>query len=662
MDDCDTLVVLSCYDEEFEINEDETEENIVRRRVSRQISSKTYLKLNFNFSFYNHNLKLINYVDGMIFNSFINENTNDDSYFDIWNLFIKSIYLGKQYTMFVYIIEKNLYIYFELIEMNYFIGMKRIEPKKWGKKGLYGFDIYKTLNDFVKIDEMRVAFAFITSYKAAPDTGSSARRNLQNNNRFLIILLIDIIESSNKLNIREYYLTLENIYPQMQISTHSYNGFLIFATTALYEADYLQNSDNYFSLLMIFEYANGTDNNINIRTYLEGENQNIFRTLPNNLKIDNNIFGFKSSKKIKLISIPEEITIYENGKALKNNSIVDIYNENILKPNTDLLKTSKYYYIEYQYIIGDAEDDDSSEGRRRNADLDNLGQRIYYGRINRIEFKLCHEYCETCYELSTSYDDQKCLSCLPLYQFDFLYYNGYYNDNAQVNCVPEEYYNKLYNLNGYILIPCNRDDCKFYHNVTDSKTICFNESYDCPKLYPYYVETTKTCHICNYSLFKNEDCSLDFDNNTSQEEKYEIIKNGIIADSGYSGESLKINGANNFAYQISSFKAEYSYLRENKQRDFSIIDLKECADILRKENGLLPNADLTILKYENDDYNNSNGNDKSIQYEVYPQNSNKKLDLSVCSDVKIGMLYKSSIFKSSIFKICFNKMQKKTII
>ena len=188
MDDHNTLVVLSCFEEEFEINEEANERNIDGRRVSRQISSETYFKLNFNFSFYNHNLKLINYVDGMIFNSFINENTNDDSYFDIWNLFIKSIYLGKQYTMFVYIIEKNLYIYFELIEMNYFIGMKRIKPKKWGKKGLYGFDIYKTLNDFVKIDEMRVAFAFITSYKAAPDTGSSARRNLQNNNRFLIIL------------------------------------------------------------------------------------------------------------------------------------------------------------------------------------------------------------------------------------------------------------------------------------------------------------------------------------------------------------------------------------------------------------------------------------------------------------------------------------------
>ena len=444
--------------------------------------------------------------------------------------------------------------------MNYFIGMKRIEPKKWGKKGLYYFATYKTLNDFVKIDEMRVAFVFITSYKAAPDTGDFARRNLENNNRFLIILLIDIIESANELNIKEYFLTLENIYPQMQISTHSYNGFLIFATTALYEADYSQNPDNYFSLLMIFGYAHGTDTNINIRAYLDSQNQNIFELLPNNLKIDNNIFDFKLSERIKLIYIPEEIIIYENGKALKNNnSIVNTYNENILlNENRDLLKTSKYYNIEYQYIIGDAEETeiDSSGGRRRNADLNNLNQRIYYGRINRIEFKLCHEYCETCYELGTSYSDQKCLSCLPLYQFDFLYYNRSYNDDARINCVPEGYYNFLVDSNTYILKECDINYCNFYHNVTDNKTTYFNGTYGCPALYPYYVETDNTCHICNYSLFQEEKCSLNFDNDTSQEEIYEIIKNGILSDYK-SDDSLKINGDNNFAYQISTFKIEY---------------------------------------------------------------------------------------------------------
>ena len=43
------------------------------------------------------------------------------------------------------------------------------------------------------------------------------------------------------------------------------------------------------------------------------------------------------------------------------------------------------------------------------------------------------------------------------------------------------------------------------------------------------------------------------------------------------------------------------------------------------------------MKYENEKQIVNNGNEKSIQYEVYAPNSNIKLDLSVCSDVKIDI-------------------------
>ena len=71
--------------------------------------------------------------------------------------------------------------------------------------------------------------------------------------------------------------------------------------------------------------------------------------------------------------------------------------------------------------------------------------------------------------------------------------------------------------------------------------------------------------------------------------------------------------------------------------NYSVIDLKECADLLKRENRLDPNTDLIILKYENENENITNGNEKSIQYEVYAPNSTTKLDLSVCSHVKINI-------------------------
>ena len=67
-----------------------------------------------------------------------------------------------------------------------------------------------------------------------------------------------------------------------------------------------------------------------------------------------------------------------------------------------------------------------------------------------------------------------------------------------------------------------------------------------------------------------------------------MIKYGVIPSYIYTDEdsSLKISAANKYAYQINSLKNEFDYLRENKQRS-SIIDLKECADILKKKMDLI---------------------------------------------------------------------------
>jgi hypothetical protein len=114
------------------------------------------------------------------------------------------------------------------------------------------------------------------------------------------------------------------------------------------------------------------------------------------------------------------------------------------------------YYIDYQNILVegnyypqtetrgekikklDDTDEETQEyflrllHKKRKLDFYN----VYHGRINRLKFKLCHDYCETCYELSKSNDDQKCLSCLPEYQYDYLYFSNRSKENPNL-CVPE---------------------------------------------------------------------------------------------------------------------------------------------------------------------------------------------------------------------------------
>ena len=95
-----------------------------------------------------------------------------------------------------------------------------------------------------------------------------------------------------------------------------------------------------------------------------------------------------------------------------------------------------------------------------------------------------------------------------------------------------------------------------------------------------------------------------------------------------------MSNANGYGFHLTTVNNELNSLKEDTPKNHSIIDLKDCADLLRSQNGLDSNEDLVILKYENENPS-SDGIDKGIQYEVYLPNSETKLDLSVCANTRI---------------------------
>ena len=331
----------------------------------------------------------------------------------------------------------------------------------------------------------------------------------------IAILIIEIIEIDSDYSyfIDIYSFDLGNYIPKMQISVFFHNSFLLFSSTAMQREDLLNNEEeiNYFSMIMIFGYPNGTDctlestENFFIDEEFDLEqipSFHLFEFLIQNFTIENNIFGYEPIYIIKLVSIPEEIIIVEKQENNEINQLANdsfIYRNNIygIKQNKSLLKTSRYYYIDYQYMSKEATP--SIFSRR----LQYEDRNIFYGRINRLKFKLCHEYCESCYELSASDNNQKCLSCVPEYQYDYLYFNQKINENQLLNCVPEGYYIDEGNL-----IPCYEYDTKYYINTTDNKKICFKNSYDCPFSYPFYNDETKECFYCDFVHYIKGKCSF----------------------------------------------------------------------------------------------------------------------------------------------------------
>ena len=205
--------------------------------------------------------------------------------------------------------------------------------------------------------------------------------------------------------------------------------------------------------------------------------------------------------------------------------------------------------------------------------MDSEEPKLFYGRINRLKFKLCHEFCESCYELGSSESQQKCSSCLPEFQYNYLaFINNNYEEN-EINCAPEEYFFDRDNK----LTKCDVSNSKFY-NTEDNKKICFDKSKDCPGDLHLNEQTgecfncdlahynrgectkeevkAESCTQCNFDCYNSELCDFNiFD--TVNEDFYVSIKTGGFI-SNYDNENgdLKISNGDGYTFQITTVENE----------------------------------------------------------------------------------------------------------
>ena len=615
-----------------------------------RLTSESNYKLNLKF----YNLDSFQYFKEIEFKTELSWNPIGEK------IIIKSLYIEDEYIFFAYsyYIEYSYspgyQFKFELFNFNNIETENQISPKFSSDYGTcYDYDIDRSLIDMIKYDNTKIAFIF-TAF-------SNLINNSDNKEYGDNILCIYLIKIKNIEYIFEnvwYFIYLDNYIPKINILGYSYNDYLLFATTSLKKDDInsSERDKNYLSLFMMFGYANGTDNIIDISIYLENENNNqqnndFYQFLKNSITIENNIFEYYSENKIKLISIPEEISIYEKRgnveNLLNNNSIIQDNNNNIqyiIKENKTLIKTSKFYSIDYQYLIKEKDWPESHIFllRAMPSSENEDEPKIYYGRINKLKFKLCHEYCEVCYELIKDNNNPKCLSCLDEYQYDYFYFMNIYQKEKGY-CVPEGYY---YDNDTNSLVLCDEQETKYYFNSIINKKICFPNKYDCPSSYPLYNEDSKECHKIvddksdesdSYAIIKSTYKSDEshYDNDDSLENLYERIKNNYIGVyDGNKGIMKLSNGNNNFVFQLTTLNIEINNLNSNIRNNLSIIDLGNCANLLKSQNGLESDIDLIILKFENEN-SGLNAKEKSIQYEVYIPNSTTKLDLSICLNKNI---------------------------
>ena len=394
-------------------------------------------------------------------------------------IFFKAIYLRLQYVAAIYFCSDNgNKVKFRIFDINsvYTISKKPAEYQ-WNN---WALDPALTLNEFYKIDVDGEKFIFVS-------TKSSQKK--------LMIFFIDTQNLYEKLTIRRYSFALDGCTLRGDMAVDYFNDFLMFTSTAYETAE-----DDYYGILLFFSYPNGTDFYMNISPYVKNSayyqtGNNLISYLISKRTIDNNIFGYTGIDEVKLISIPDEIIFYSSsGIRIANDGQIDL--GGILNEDKNLIKYNRNYTLDYQYMVKDQETyndmkSQSFERLKDEVDGNTYGytQKTYYGRVNRLTFRLCHYYCESCAEIGDLLDinNQKCLTCLPEYRYDYYNFFNIYHSN----CVPEGYY---YDKSTDTLIECTSSNSKFYYNKTDSNNrICFDKTKECPSTYPYLNETNNQC-------------------------------------------------------------------------------------------------------------------------------------------------------------------------
>ena len=432
---------------------------------------------NYVISIYDYNLNLLNS------NLNIDSITHDYSNVYYIKVFFKCLYLSENLGAFIYyqsvLSGDSLKLKIGNIDKN--IDNNYIFTEKLAKEiNEYSFKIDILLNDFIKVNDKR--YIFISLQETATTT--------------ITILLIDFYNEYKNMKIRVYEPNLNDKYQMnTEFAAGVFNGFLVFSSTV----NIVGNTD-LISILMIFGYPNGTDSTIDISDYfmddITDNTNNIVTKLQENFVLENNIFGYEITEKIKLISIPDEILFYNLNDVNTKLSNGDILNkEYILKQNEDLDKNNEYYYLEFQLIAQEPDYDTFNSKAENIIDYPSspseeyVDQRPYYeyktfyGKKISIKFKLCHEFCSNCKKIGTSINDQKCEICLEDYQY---FYEG---DSS--NCVQERYFiDKEEN----ILVECTSSNSKYYIDIETNKRICFKNTYSCPETYPFLNISTNECH------------------------------------------------------------------------------------------------------------------------------------------------------------------------
>ena len=561
------------------------------------------------------------------------------------NLFLKTLHLKENVGIFIY--YKSISYTYPIIKIKEWDGNNNLNDfNSFGLISLnkYIFNPNLFLNDIIKLKENYICFSSTSQDK-----------------EILYIVVLYFYNNYNKLVIRYYTIQLYNLYNKkflFEMKLINFQNYLTLTSSLCSNSICSSNNDEHYSYLIIFSYPNSTDIDFDLINHLINTNEtisNININLFNNIKIENNIFGY-TLKGIKILKIPEKIIIksvlnktqiYQNYYLVKNESIslsVSLENQNSKEEFTieySLILSSPEYNTLDNYItdIDETYADENEENNYNNTEE-------YVGRTSF--FKIIKNN-----SLSNFCENEKCLLCYQDYNnICITCENDFYISNGNKNCViPSISTLPKTTIPNIILSTSTLPKTTMPDIIPAISTL--------PKItIPNIIPSISKSDISN-SNQNNEiiiDClNEDIVNNkcnvklTNEQigEIYQKLKNNYLNEN-YTNENIVII-TDNVAFQISTLEIQ----KNSDNPLISSIDIGECEKLLKTQENLNSFNELIMMKTDikSEDYKYTN-----VQYEIYNPITFKKIDLNICKNISIYI--NTPVIISSDIENLYNSLSK----
>ena len=151
--------------------------------------------------------------------------------------------------------------------------------------------------------------------------------------------------------------------------------------------------------------------------------------------------------------------------------------------------------------------------------------------------------------------------------------------------------------------------------------------------------------IYNYSSTNDTFLFLGYNNSLI----YDIITESLLQNyDGNNAKKIYIKGDNNQIFIITTDNNEKEIIngRIQNEKNFSMIDLGECKDLLKEKYYPNSNEDISFIILKHENITNIAG-EKSVQYEIFDPITKEKLNLSICQNSNVNIYFDSKLSETT---------------